>query len=612
MKLILTISLILISFDLWAQLKFEAHRFKEGRSTAVNVAGIEEAYRPVIRYHEPSIPGGQTRAAALRQRKELVELWYPRRARGGSVPGRETAPVPVLIRSFAGNSGSIFPLDNHVAVSAAGQLVSVVNFNFSIFDREGEELSNRGLFDFTASLADFEFKYDPKVIYDSFADRFVMVMASGFSCRNSSLIVAFSQTNDATGSWNLYQIDGCPLEDGTWSDYPMISYTENKLILTANQIEDNGTWRENFARSLIWLVDKDSGYAADSLDVQLFSEIEYRGRAVRNICPVKNGLNTPSESIYLLSNRALDVKNDSIWILGLESTDTDSTATLKITAGRSDTPYGLPPNARQPAPVRLQTNDARILDAVLVDDRIQFVFTSIDTFSGNSAVYHGVINNLNSTRDISGQIFASDTEYAYPSIALAGASPEQSDVIIVASHASSTRNPGLSCLYVDRDGNASDWLTLKEGEGTVAGNGSAVRWGDYTGAQSLSTEGRVFIASSYGKSDNTFGTFLAELAPPGLSVGTTIPGTANRMVKSYPNPAQDRVRIQFHTPPIALQRIALYDNKGRLVKLFQEGSPKRTGLTEFSFSVETVPKGVYYVVISGDGRVLANERIVVN
>ncbi len=609
MKLLLTINLVFLSSVLCAQLRFNTLSFKKEKSVSVNISDIVEAYKPEIRYLEPVFPGGQARKINLNAKKKLVEQIYPRIPLGSFTPRNDAAPFPLIIKSFEGNSGNGSPLDNHVAVSEDGQIVSIINFNISVFDQNGSMLLDRNLNDFTASLRDNEFRYDPKVIYDSVFDRFIMVMISGFECNNSSVIIAFSQTNDATGNWNLYQIDGCPLDDETWADYPMISDTDNELILTVNQIENSGTWKDNFEESLIWRIEKESGYSGNDLEIQLFSNIEYNGRTIRNICPVKNGFNSPNDDVYFLSNKALDIRNDSIWIIELKNLHIDSLATLKIDVRKSDTPYGLPPNAMQPGG-SLQTNDARILDAIIVDDWIQFVSTSIDTLTGQSAIYHGVINKLNSTRDISAQILSGDTEYAFPSIAFTGEYLNDSDVIILASHSSSTRNPGLSCLYVDSEGNYSDWLTIKEGEGTITKFSNTVRWGDYTASQRLSTPGHVFVTSSYGKSDSTYGTFLAELASPGLTVGTTAPERIDLMTKKYPNPSKDIVNIQFYTPLIERQKIALYDFQGRLVKLFHEGKPKKTGPTEFIFSTESLSKGVYYLVIIGDGQLLVSEKIV--
>lgn len=611
MKLFLTIQFVFLSSILFAQVKFHTQNFKTPKRASVNVAEMKEVFRPEIRYLEPSFPGGEGTKIDLAGKKKLIEQRYPRTANKKLPLRNNVAPTPTIIKSFKGFSGGGYPLDNHVAVSKDGQIVSCINYNIAVYETDGVMRSSANLNDFTASLEADRFRYDPKVVYDRFADRFIITMISGFNCNNSSIIVAFSQTNDASGNWNLYQLDGCSVNE-TWADYPMINYTENELILTVNQIEDSGGWRENFEQSIIWRINKEKGYLGESLAVQLYTDIEYNGRNIRTLCPVKQSLNSPEENLYFLSNRPLDIQNDSIWIIELQGDLADSSSTLSIDVSISDTPYGIPPNALQPGG-SLQTNDARILDAVLGDDWIQFVFASIDTTTGHAAIYHGLIQDINDKKEITAQILSDDTEYAYPSLAYTGVSPYERNVIILASHSSSTRYAGLSCVYVDEEGNYSDWLTIKEGEATV--DISAVgleRWGDYTASQSLSTNGHVFVTSSYGALNRKYGTWLAELAPPGLMVTTKAPDPVNLMVKSYPNPAKDRVNIQFYTPPVQEQKIALYDIDGKLIKLFHEGKPKKTGLTEFSFSIESLSGGIYFLIIIGDGQMLGNEKIVVN
>ena len=104
-----------------------------------------------------------------------------------------------------------------------------------------------------------EFVTDPSCIYDAQTQRFFMVVLSldsqvpgpcqgVFSCVNH-LDLAVSQTNDATGGWNIYKID--VTNDGTNSggmnpgpylgDYPHIGADANGIYLTVNAYP----WHEN-------------------------------------------------------------------------------------------------------------------------------------------------------------------------------------------------------------------------------------------------------------------------------------------------------------------------------------------------------------------------------
>ena len=608
MKLLLLIKFLFISGSLCAQVTFNTQRFKQVKRASINVSNIREEFKPEIRYLEPGHPGGDKRQINLEHRKKLVEQRYPRNSSRGLNLKKKGAQTPSIIKSFEGNPGINYPLDNHVAVSQDGQIISCVNYNFAVFDSSGKLLSRTNLNDFTSVFQNALFNYDPKVLYDWTSDRFIIAMISGFNCKNSSIIIAFSETNDATGSWNLYQVDGCPIAE-SWADYPMISFTKNELILTVNQIENEGSWREDFEQSVIWIINKENGYQGEVLDVQLFTDIEYNGQKLRNLCPVKYGLNTTQEKILFLSNRPLEVQNDSIWIIELNEVLGESSSSIEVDVMVSDMPYGVPPNAKHPRG-NLQTNDARILDAIYDDGWIQFVCTSVDTTTGYPTVYHGIINDLLGAKRVAAQILSDSTEYAYPSIAYTGEDPGAKEVIIIASHASVNRFPGLSCIYFDNDGNYSEWKTIKEGIGGIASVDVPLRWGDYTSAQRLSPSNHVFVSSSFGKDNNQFSTWLAELAPPGIPLSSN--GIKHLNLKSYPNPANERVIVQFDSPSVKERKIGLYHLNGKLLKLFHLGKPKKSGLTEFVFSVEPLPKGTYNLIIHGDDQVLAHQKIVVH
>ena len=93
--------------------------------------------------------------------------------------------------------------------------------------------------------------------------------------------------------------------------------------------------------------------------------------------------------MFFLSNRNFDVINDTLFIARMINDD------VTVTPVILDTPYGVPPNARQldtdinNPESGLQTNDARVLGGILFEDEIQFVANTNDPQTGFSAIYHG-------------------------------------------------------------------------------------------------------------------------------------------------------------------------------------------------------------------------------
>ena len=159
----------------------------------------------------------------LQQQKLKAQKLFPRK-QGPKV--RSVLDMPELLDDFSANNWtSRTPLDNHLAISNDGQIVSVINTHLLVMSNTGFWQFNTTLENFYDDISSVQRIFDPRVMYDPKEDRWVLVMMNGDDCPNSELLFAFSNTSDPTGSWNLYKFDGCPFEDMTFADYPMISFT---------------------------------------------------------------------------------------------------------------------------------------------------------------------------------------------------------------------------------------------------------------------------------------------------------------------------------------------------------------------------------------------------
>ena len=199
--------------------------------------------------------------------------------------------------SRGGNQFSLEPPDQGMCVGN-GQVVEVVNDVFNVFSTStGESLlpdntatnivagfprnvnhavDLNSFYGYTAAInrttgVRGEFVTDPSCIYDAQTQRFFVVVLSldsqvpgpcqgVFSCVNH-LDLAVSQTNDATGSWNIYKID--VTNDGTntgganpgpyLGDYPHIGADANGIYLTTNSYP----WHANgFSGAQIYALSK--------------------------------------------------------------------------------------------------------------------------------------------------------------------------------------------------------------------------------------------------------------------------------------------------------------------------------------------------------------------
>jgi len=115
--------------------------------------------------------------------------------------------------------------------------VSAKNSSFAIYDRNGNVLVP------TASLANIfpgEDDGDPIVLYDSFADRFIITQFKGLFSNPDGLLIAISQGPDPVNSgWFTYEfiLDSFP-------DYPKFSIWSDGYYVTANKNQFSQETRE--------------------------------------------------------------------------------------------------------------------------------------------------------------------------------------------------------------------------------------------------------------------------------------------------------------------------------------------------------------------------------
>ena len=86
---------------------------------------------------------------------------------------------------------------------------------------------------------------------------------SGRGPNDSKTIIGFSTTSNPADPWNVYEIGGNPLNNNTWTDYPQVALTTNELFYTVNLLKSGQGWIEGFDRTIIWQIDKHSGFDGD-------------------------------------------------------------------------------------------------------------------------------------------------------------------------------------------------------------------------------------------------------------------------------------------------------------------------------------------------------------
>lgn len=485
---------------------------------------------------EPSPNGNSYRSFLLRQKAKSKSFFKLNPAKQKQSLNKN-ASVLTTDRDFDlvryANNGNMYPLyggipnDNTIAVSNNGIAIASINSFVYAYDLNNDTtiFSNQriSLSLFSDGLSSGRY-FDPKVIYDPIADRFILALLKNSTPETNSIILCFSTTNNPNDAWNVYHLPGNPLDNDRWTDFPAIAITKDKLYFTGNLIVPDEPWQTGFDGSIIWVVPTAQGYnGVDSLSSELYHDIKHEGSYIRNLHAVQ-GAEGIADKMYFLSNRNFDITNDSIFVLDFE--ETPDSNLLNINVYKTNTNYGVPPNARQQdtdtsdITSGLQTNDARVLGAILMDDEIQFVGNTINTETGFCGVYHGVVSSLSNSPVVTGNIIGdSIKDYGYPNIAFSGNEACDKEVVIGFNYSSFTDFPGMAAIYCDNNLSYSDVVTLIEGENYVNRlSGTYERWGDYYGLQRMySQPGHVMAFGYVAKSNKQNTGYAVELISPDAS-----------------------------------------------------------------------------------------------
>lgn len=595
--------------------------FIHPKRATVNFESINHDFSPSLMIKEMPKQGS----------KKMVKYNYPDNYNSVYRASATQSVLPPLIKlqSFFGNPwGVSTPNDNDFAISDSGLIVSVINTNIYIRNSVTNfSYPVKSLAAFTTPINNKHQEFDPKVMYDPSSDKFVLVCLVGFTDSTSKIIVGFTQTNNPNGNWNLYTLPGDPLNYGLWSDYPMIAMTEKELFLSVNLLYNDSTWQAGFNETLVWQIKKADGYNGVALTSDLYSNIKFNNKSIRNLCPVKGGSHLYSPNMHFVSNRNLASQNDTVFLVNVTDTIGANSGTVTVKALVSNQSYFFPKDGRQPiATQSLATNDCRNLGAFYENGLIHYVHNTNNPLNNHVTIYYGTISNLQSVSPTAkGYILANDTmDFAYPNISYAGKSGTDNTAILTFNHSSDKIFPGCSAVRADGLGNFSPILRIQNGTAYVnLLSGNQERWGDYSGSQRrYNHPGEVWMSGYYGCFYNSnypkaHAAWIAQIKTDTSTVDTTNyvgikskeEPVANTSV--YPNPVHDLFSVEINLPKPEYLSFDLLDSQGKLIEVLLRDWVK-VNQNVFTFSTLELSQGVYFLRISGNRNTQLIKKIIIN
>jgi len=429
--------------------------------------------------------------------------------RAHNITSRNTPNAPYLNFNFTGNTRSTsIPMDNSIAVSRNGFIVSAINTNIIFAGPDGNITYSKGLSEFFTLLNLGNRMYDPRVVYDVFNHRFVAMCLSGSDPNSTNLCVAFSKTEDPNGEWNYYKIQGNIGDANTWFDYPNISVSEKDLYIAGLMRNRDGFWQY----SVLYQCNMKDGYDGQELRFKHYKEIfDADGEKSFNLVPVHNGWNTPiAPGMYFVSNEELGGDKYNLYF-----TDNSVLENPQLTAVQTrGLATLLAPDARQLNTTNiLNTFDSRIWSATYVNGMVH-MGGHTNTPNGDVGIFYVRLDIENLKTE--GNIFTTaGIDYGFPSFAPAG--KKQTDDAILVNYLISSPNmfPGQEQRIVAGTGDVFEWsepTVLKIGESFVdALFDDLERWGDYTTVSRRFINDRVenWVVGCYGLT-RSYGTWIGQ------------------------------------------------------------------------------------------------------
>lgn len=606
--------LFLASFLFGQKVNYKKERLNSIKKLGVvNFSKIDDPYFVNLRNLEAPSVSGNSYKSYLASLKEDIKVKYPPNS-NVVISQRADVDPPEMINGF---SGSItedvgVPLDNHLAMHG-GQVISALNSQIAIKTEDGEDLVGFSLDQLAMELNLSDRFFDPRLLYDTESDRFIVVFLHGSDSDVTNIVIGFSTSNDATGDWNMYELTGNPNGNNTWTDYPMINVTKTDLVITGNLIFDNQPWQTGFDETVLWQINKESGYNGTNLESILYQSITYEGFNIRNLCPVESADEILESNCLFLSNRNFSIENDTIFIIELTGGIDDPNTEIVINVAKTDQPYGVPPNAEMFFG-ELQTNDARVLEAFYLEDEIQFVGNTRNLTNNLAGIYHGHIFNVSGNQDATLEhIIGPEFEIGYPGITHTGIESGERDAILTFGHTARNINTGVSAMYFDPEFGYSDIISIKEGQNYIGIiQGPVERWGDYAGSQrDFSDPGSCWISGFYANQMRNNMPWVVKLARPRIETSVKDIEQVDN-VNVFPNPVSERFTLQFEVPgDVKKIDVLLFDQQGKLVDKLMSSRLVKSGLNEFSFETSNLNSGMYQLSVVGSNNTIVNKSLIV-
>lgn len=397
----------------------------------------------------------------------------------------QLAAEPTLTAKFDAVTYNGIPVPDAHGAAGRNHLVAAHNGTVSIQSLGGEIVSTVSLDAFWAAAGGGggSGTFDPKVLYDRVANRWIMTACDDARLDTSSVLIGVSQTADPTGAWNTYKV-AIAGPDQAWADYPSIGFNSKWIVVQVNMYVGS-----TFARSHVYAFDKADLYARGPGSFTWWALVNHGGTQVPAVVEdedfdelylLQAGNSNSSGQGFLRVYRIYGPVH-SEWLSRLSPLSIDKTWDPEAPGGADFAPQlGLPQ--------RIQVNDDRIQNVVQSHETLYAAHTILLPAGGSpsrSAIQWWRIDangddekviECERIDDATGNVFR-----AFPSIGIT----LRGGILVGYSSFSASQFPSAKYAYRTWNAPKGTPLTekdLKDGEGPYHNTRGAGRnrWGDYT------------------------------------------------------------------------------------------------------------------------------------
>lgn len=416
------------------------------------------------------------------------------------------------------------PPDEVMAVGSE-YIVEATNSGFSVWTKNGRQ---------TTAYTDFEgfvslptgwngFCYDPRVVYDSYSNRFVMtIMGLDQTNLKSYIFLMVSSSADPNGTWYQWRYDVSRGSAGTeeWLDFSSLGVDNWGIYFSGNYFTFAGS---AYTSSRLWSSGRDF-FTGSSTNYYSWSDLRWPNNnhafSVQPAAPLSTNGGGGTFFVNTYSGSGTEI---CLWTLTGKRYPEDSNpdvANLTNVAISAQQYYAMGQNVNQPDNATdIDGGDARVTNAVYSFGKVYGVFGYDPDGDGSNCESYAIGLTTAGAKDWDYPIGAQDYYYSYPSIAVdgnGGSTPNWAVGMTITSDVHSIY-PSTAVYVRDVATSTASFGYDNFGLGSYVRLDSSGRnrWGDYSLTAYDFTCDNVFSVQEYATASNTWATRIF-----GRTIGT--------------------------------------------------------------------------------------------